>query len=1136
MTKDHQLLLISSLVAAALAGCGGSDGASSATGLMHTSAVQEGAQEFDDPTAMNAAAAQASTWIVADGRREPSETVRTRAASIDQNSSVQAFESAFSALPEGWYINHSGAEAPQYEAGQDALNFHGGSSSLRFSLQSVAADAQAHLAYPVALATNKRYTAVVWLRASAPTDVVVKLQADSLDAPSIAGTRVTIGQDWTAVEISGVHAATDSAASLRIAPITLNTVLFVDDVLVTEGALPSKTAPRPSAATTPGSSVQSATLASSTVSSTLSTSSSVGVAAAVSTSASRMKALAASATTPWVEFENGTVGGGAGVQASSGASGGKAVGALHNPGAFTEVRVDAGNGGTYDIALRHSNGNGWNSQLSFYVAGQKVARLTLPPTGSWNTFAEGIRARVTLPAGVVTLRLQHAAGDVPGINADRIRAVLVSAAAAPAPAPAPATATSGEFETGARGGTAAVETLGSASGGKAVGSLHTQGSFAEVTLDGGAGGSFDLSLRYANGNPWTSVMSLYVAGREVARPSMPTTGSWTTFAEANLGRVTLPAGKVAVRLQLDAGDVPGITADRLQGTPAGSASAPPPAPAPAPTAALPPPAPAPATSSGSAPANESAVANWNSQTPVQLMAPYKRLVVVNASNSAANDNNPGTAASPLRTIAAAMSRLQPGDDVVIMAGTYREPIMVPGRAWNGQQTRIRGYGATVIKGSYVVGGFRAGSNGVYWVDWSGEEPQQVFQRGRALKQIGGTVFGGFPTAGNNPLNGMHASEGGIWPGRVNGGVAQLTPGTFTYVASERRVYVKPAADGQGVPGDYELSVHRHVLSIADGSGITVQGLVFDHSNTTTTYRQGAVKVGGSGNVVQHSVIRNMDGQCVGLGGSSHAVKNNYIADCGQVGIAGTGNLMRIEGNTVLRANFRGFNKWWEAGGMKFVGAADFSNGVITGNTVLESVGDGIWVDWEGSNNLIENNVSSYNQGFGIHYEMSASATVRGNYTYGNTMRGIYLIDGGSSVVERNSIFGNTYEGLSVVETSRSSGGSPYEPRNVRIIGNTVAWNDFNRNWIQMNTPPLAFNFQSDRNVFIAERLRPRVSIGWMTTGSWYDNLAAWRSRTGDDVNSAEQLAPMPENLRTALQQKRLIAKSEMPAALANPGR
>ena len=372
MIKDHQLLLISSLVAAALAGCGGSDGASSGAGLMHASSIQQGAQEFDDPTAMSAEAAQASTWIAGDGRREPSETVRARAAAIDQNSSVQAFESAVAALPEGWYLNHSGAEAPQYEAGLDGQNFHGGASSLRFSLQTLAAGAQAHLAYPVALATNKRYTATVWLRASAPTDVVVKLQGDSLEAPSIAGTRVTIGEDWTPVEISGVHASNDSAASLRIAPVTLNTVLFVDDVLVTEGALPSKTAPRPSTATTPGSSGQSASLSSSTLSSALSTSSTLSVTAAVPASATRMKALAASATTPWVEFENGTVGGGAGVQASSGASGGKSVGALRNRGAFTEVRVDAGNGGTYDIALRHSTGNGWSSLLSLYVAGQKV--------------------------------------------------------------------------------------------------------------------------------------------------------------------------------------------------------------------------------------------------------------------------------------------------------------------------------------------------------------------------------------------------------------------------------------------------------------------------------------------------------------------------------------------------------------------------------------------------------------------------------------------------------------------------------------------------------------------------------------------------------------------------------------------
>lgn len=44
-----------------------------------------------------------------------------------------------------------------------------------------------------------------------------------------------------------------------------------------------------------------------------------------------------------------------------------------------------------------------------------------------------------------------------------------------------------------------------------------------------------------------------------------------------------------------------------------------------------------------------------------------------------NDSNPGTAASPLRTISKAARTAMPGDEIIVHAGTYREWVNPAGR-------------------------------------------------------------------------------------------------------------------------------------------------------------------------------------------------------------------------------------------------------------------------------------------------------------------------------------------------------------------------------------------------------------------------------------------------------------------------
>ena len=471
------------------------------------------------------------------------------------------------------------------------------------------------------------------------------------------------------------------------------------------------------------------------------------------------------------------------------------------------------------------------------------------------------------------------------------------------------------------------------------------------------------------------------------------------------------------------------------------------------------------------------------------------------------------------------------------AGTYRESIVIPTMAWGTAQTRLRAQipHTVTIKGSSEVTRWAVVSAGAYSTEWTGEEPEQVFRNGIGLQQIGGTVFGGYPIDPGSSLASAHAGEGGIWLGRINGNATSLTPDSFYYDAAARRLYVRLAAalsSGEAL----EVSSRRHVLQAESVVGLTVQGLDFAHSNTSAVYRWGAIKVVGSKNLLTDLVVRDMDGLCVQLVGDDNTLSNSTIQRCGQLGLKGEGARVTIAGNSITYANTRGFNKWWEAGGMKLVGNGPLQDSVIRNNLVAYNNGDGIWIDWMNKNNLIEGNTTAYNAGFGIQYEASQAAVIRANVSYGNEMRGIYLLESSDSIVSGNSVFGNAMEGIVVTDGDRSGTYPALKPLNNAVTGNSIAWNDQYRNWVQLVLPGKSFGSVSNRNSFKAEVLLGRMSLGFASgLNPAFVRLAIWTTATAQDADSVEQLLAMPPALKQAIAGKRLLQASELPGFLASPG-
>ncbi len=499
--------------------------------------------------------------------------------------------------------------------------------------------------------------------------------------------------------------------------------------------------------------------------------------------------------------------------------------------------------------------------------------------------------------------------------------------------------------------------------------------------------------------------------------------------------------------------------------------------------------------------------------------------VVEAQAPAAHDRNAGHAGAPLKTLGEAMRRLKPGDEVVVGEGVYRELVVVPRLPPGGDVVtviRAREAGRAVISGSDPVEGWRPGGAGRFSVDWRGRaEPSQVYVGGRPLRQIAGTVFGGYPERPGHELADTHRSEGGIWQGRVPGDLRSLQPGDFFYEGATQTLHVR-LAEGQ-TPGStpataVEVSTRPYVFLAEAAHRLRVEGLRFEHANTSSLARQGAVKVFGNHNVLQGLHIRRMDAVGLQLFGTGSQLLDSVIEDSGQMGLNARGRQLTIARNSILNNNLRGFNKWWEAGGIKIIGDDGLHDSVFRDNVVAFNRGDGIWIDWENTGIRISGNTAAFNTGFGIHYEASSTGWIDGNASYGNGQRGIYVFESSDTRVEGNLVVANGLEGIVVADGERSAQRPQMKPRNNRVTGNVVGWNKD----IELMLALPEMNNHSEGNVFLAERA-PALVQGWSgLTNRPARGLASWRQRSGFDLQSRELLAPPPAALLAALREQRLL--------------
>ena len=488
--------------------------------------------------------------------------------------------------------------------------------------------------------------------------------------------------------------------------------------------------------------------------------------------------------------------------------------------------------------------------------------------------------------------------------------------------------------------------------------------------------------------------------------------------------------------------------------------------------------------------------------------------LVDPKHSNAQDAGSGSANAPYKTLSYAMSQLKPGDHLTIVAGTYRDALVFPAKPWSritpaaieagkieattllqGKETVIEGRGDVLIKGSDVIDGWRAVNDDVFVKAWDGDEMQQVFVDGKPLKQIGGTIFGGFPDKAGHPLAELHKTQKGIWPGRLAGDQTNMPSNSFYYDRAGKNLYLRvPLTTLKG--HTVEVSTRPVLLSGNGVMDIAVKHLRFAHSNTSTNLRSGLVMMSGLRITLEDLHIEQADSVGFHLMGDDITLRNSSANDCGQLGLKARGKRAKLISNVTNGNNTRGFNKWWEAGGAKFIGGGGLQDSLVSGHTALQNFGDGIWFDWKNRNNTLENSFSAYNKGFGIHYEASDRGRIVNNASIGNEQRGIYLPHSSYSIIAFNLVAGNRMQGIAIVDEGRRDPDKDFDfsARGNKVFGNVLAWNPG-----PLVLPTNIADNQSDGNLYIGDAAQTNLGQGWV--GMFQEALQKWTSRTQQDANS-----------------------------------
>lgn len=480
-----------------------------------------------------------------------------------------------------------------------------------------------------------------------------------------------------------------------------------------------------------------------------------------------------------------------------------------------------------------------------------------------------------------------------------------------------------------------------------------------------------------------------------------------------------------------------------------------------------------------------------SETCLRLWLCAFALILIAAQNASAtayyvatdgNDSHDGLSlTTPFATLQKATDHAIAGDTIHVRGGTYRQQVTATaGGGTAAAYMKIQAYGneRPVFKGSDLVVGWEP-HGGAIWkrTGWT-INSQQVFCNERYLQQIG------LP----------HISYTSDHYTPVGAGLADMVAGSFYYDATATTLYVWLHDGGDPNASTMEVSAKAWVLSLYLPY-IHMKGLAVRHCNSSAANPGGTAVSLGPDSIIEECDIQWCDFEGIQLVSRSQLIRC-IISNNGNTGIGSNNSSAGfiIRGCVINSNNYRNFNPWWHAGGMKIVGDA---SGTVEDSEISYNHGNGVWFDFCKSGNLIaiRNNRLHENKACAIFVEISRNASIYNNLLIVNPYAGISI---------SGSVDTRTYHNTIVTTSTNTAiflGGLPRTGetlKNNRVFNNIVygstSANDLvipldNGGDIQGNT--------SDYNCFFRTDGALKLSDGVRT----FSSLETWRAATGFDLHS-----------------------------------
>ena len=455
--------------------------------------------------------------------------------------------------------------------------------------------------------------------------------------------------------------------------------------------------------------------------------------------------------------------------------------------------------------------------------------------------------------------------------------------------------------------------------------------------------------------------------------------------------------------------------------------------------------------------------------------------IVDQKHPGANDEGPGNAARPLRTISVAASRALAGDTIMVRTGIYRERVAP---ASGGTKDKPVVYQAApnelvIVKGSDLwtprwqflderPDVFQAPLTAAMFSDVN---PYHTRIQIATVKNTDESLARPWKESVLPPTLGQLFIDGRPLTQVVDPELVTRTPGTWMVNREGTAILLHVPHEGKQ-PHDYtiELTVRDRIFCpFKRGLGyIHVKGFVFEHCANQGPFPQGGAISVRSGHhwLVEDNTVRYA--KTIGLDcgsetwdagsltqivdeddrrliiGGNHVIRNNLITDNGLCGIAGWNHQgSTIVGNTVLRNNRLGFLPGFDADSEEHTGIKlHCTDALIEGNIVCDNYGAGIWLDNVYTNSRVTRNVVLNNSRCGVFVELGTGpCLVDNNIICLSKGFGVYAHDASGVAVAHNLILGNSSHGIFMRNvTDRKTGAKIAETSHNRIFNNIICGN------------------------------------------------------------------------------------------------